>query len=212
MVDPVAEVGAIVLAGGRGRRLAPDKGGRLVAGASIVARVVRAASAVAGQVVIVGDAPLPAGIDLPVLHDEVPHAGPLHGLLLGLRALKTPVVLLLAWDMPFVTSGLLRYLSQSLGDCAAAVPNVDGQPQPLCAAYAQSCVPVIEALGDGVNLSMRALLPRLRVRWLDQHELLPFGDPRRLFFNVNTAADLDLAQAIAAPEAVESFPPSRRCL
>ncbi len=206
----MAEVGAIVLAGGRGRRLAPDKGCRLVAGTSLVARVVRAATAVAERVVVVGDAPLPTGIDLPVLHDEMPYAGPLHGLLLGLRALQTPVAMLLAWDMPFVTPELLRYLSRGLDGSAAAIPLVLGQPQPLCAAYAQSCAPVIEGMGDGVDLPMWALYPRLPVRWVNQHELAQYGDPRRLFFNVNTGADLELAQDLAARGSAPHLSQSRR--
>jgi molybdopterin-guanine dinucleotide biosynthesis protein A len=194
------EVGAIVLAGGQGRRLARDKGGLPVAGTPIVARVVEAAVLAAERVVVVGDAPLPAGIDLPVVPDEVPRAGPLHGLLLGLRALGTPLALLLAWDMPFVTSELLRYLTQTLGDCEAAVPLVEGRPQPLCAAYAQSCASQIEGLGDGINRPMRDLLARVWVRWVEEAEIRRFGDPRRLFFNVNTQADLDLAQMMAAQD------------
>lgn len=199
------EVGAIVLAGGRGRRLSPDKGRLLVANVPIVARVVGAAAQVAGRVVVVGGTSLPEGLDVSVVPDDVSYGGPLHALLLGLRALKTPRVLLLAWDMPFPTPELLRYLCESLGDDAAAIPVVDGQPQPLCAAYAASCVPVIEALSGGVSLPMWALFPRVPVRWVLEQELAQFGEPRRLFFNVNTAADLKLARAMATEEVSDVY-------
>jgi molybdopterin-guanine dinucleotide biosynthesis protein A len=196
----LADVGAIVLAGGRGRRLSPDKGRLVVAGRPIVTRALEAAAQVAERVVVVGSARLPSGLDVTVVPDDVPYGGPLHALLLGMRALGTRVALLVAWDMPFVSPQVLRYLCEGLGDDSAAIPVVDGQPQPLCAAYADSCAGVIESFGDGVNLPMWALFPRVPVRWVLEQELARFGEPRRLFFNVNTAADLELARAMATEE------------
>jgi hypothetical protein len=34
----------------------------------------------------------------------------------------------------------------------------------------------------------------LRARSIDEHELRGFGDPRRMFFSVNDASDLRLAE------------------
>jgi molybdopterin-guanine dinucleotide biosynthesis protein A len=65
-------------------------------------------------------------------------------------------------------------------------------------------------MGDGVDLPMWALYPRLPVRWVNQHELAQYGDPRRLFFNVNTGADLELAQDLAARGSAPHLSQSRR--
>jgi len=155
---------------------------------------------VAARIVVVGSEAIPTDTDVSVIPDEIPGAGPAHGLLVGLQAVGCPVALLVAWDMPFVEAPLLRFIAEQVGEYEAAVPVVGGQPEPLCAAYRQSCVPVLEALNRGVNVPMREVLVRLRVRWIEEHELRSFGDPTRLFFNVNTAADLATAQKMASGE------------
>ncbi|MEI6500891.1 MAG: NTP transferase domain-containing protein, partial [Armatimonadota bacterium] len=63
-------LGVAILAGGKGQRLRPDKGCLLVAGTPIVTRVVAAARSVTDQLLIVGSAPLPAGLTVPVVPDE----------------------------------------------------------------------------------------------------------------------------------------------
>lgn len=194
------QAGAIILAGGQGRRLAKDKGLLPVGGMPIVERVVRAARAVVGDVVVVGESCLPRGLNVPVVADETPGGGPAHGLWVGLRALEQPVAALVAWDMPFVTAELLGYLVEALEtgqDNQAAVPRLGGRPQPLCAAYRKSCIQVLETMQRGVNVAMSDLLARIRVNWVDAQEFARFGDPEKLLFNVNTRQDLELARCWA---------------
>lgn len=189
--------GAIILAGGRGRRLARDKGLLPIGGMPIVERVVRAAQAAVGEVVVVGEVCLPRGWGVLVVADETPGGGPAHGLWVGLRALKQPIAVLVAWDMPFVTAGLLGYLVEALQaspNDQAAVPRLDGRPQPLCAAYRKSCTEILERLQRGVNVPMKHLLAHLRIRWIDAEALSGLGEPEKLLFNVNTPQDLKLAQ------------------
>jgi len=193
--------GAIVLAGGRGSRLSRDKGCLLVGGAPIVARVVAAATAVCERVIVVGDAPLPEGLGVTAVADATPGGGPVQALGTGLRALGTPLCVLLAWDMPFVSAELLGHLVANADAFEAVVPRIGGRPQPLCAVYARACLPLIEALDEGRNVAMRDFVARLRVRWVEEDEVRPFGDPARLFLNVNT--DEDLARARAMTEAEE---------
>ena len=77
----------------------------------------------------------------------------------------------------------------------AAVPAHEGGQEPLCAAYAPSCLrPVREALAAG-NLRMTSFWPRVRVRLLDSAELAPFGPPGRLFHNLNAPSDYAMARA-----------------
>jgi molybdopterin-guanine dinucleotide biosynthesis protein A len=189
--------GAIVLAGGRGSRLSRDKGCLLVGGVPIVARVVAAARTACVRVMVVGDAPLPGGLDATVVADATPGGGPVQALGTGLGALGTPLGVLLAWDMPFVSVKLLRYLVANADAVEAVVPRIGGRPQPLCAVYAGACLPVIETLDEGRNAAMGEFLARLRVRWVEEDEVRPFGDSARLFLNVNTDEDLAKARAMA---------------
>lgn len=109
-----------------------------------------------------------------------------------------------AWDMPFVPSSLVGELARRVGGPAgrrvdAVVPVVDGKPEPLCAAYSKNTA---EAFADAVRtgiLKNSDVLGRLpNVVWLEEADLRRFGDPRVMFFNVNTPADLARAEEIAA--------------
>jgi molybdopterin-guanine dinucleotide biosynthesis protein A len=109
-------------------------------------------------------------------------------------------VIALAWDMPFVPVELIREMQSRLrGNTTAVVPIVDGRPEPLCAAYSVDAAARIAALVDGGTLKVGDILGRLPgVAWVADEELSQFGDPAVMFFNVNTPADLDRAQDIAA--------------
>jgi len=192
--------GAIILAGGKGERLRPDKGCLLVGGVPIVARVVAAARAVCEQVVIVGSAPLPEGLGVSVAADADGPAGPVRGLATGLSLLDTTHAYLLAWDMPFVEPALLGHMAAVIGADDAIVPRIAGRPQPLCALYARACLAALAALpprGEGRGPSLTDLLSQVSVHWLEEAELAAFGDPERILLNVNTPADLARAQELA---------------
>ena len=107
-------------------------------------------------------------------------------------------VLVVAWDMPFVTPALLRLLREKLTPSVyAAVPETS-ELQPFCAAYSRRCLPIIEAAIDAGELRVSALVDALPVvRRIGTSELARVGDPDRLFYNVNSPADLARAEAMA---------------
>jgi molybdopterin-guanine dinucleotide biosynthesis protein A len=84
------------------------------------------------------------------------------------------------------------------GASAAIAESEDG-PQPFCAAYTIACLSDVEraiARGDFRMSSVVAALPN--VSRVGEAEVRRFGDPERLFFNVNTPADLETAERLAA--------------
>lgn len=134
-----------------------------------------------------------------VRDDDTSHRGSLVGLRTALSAADGDDVLLVAWDMPFVTRALLRLLvSLQSRPVYAVVPEVDGRLEPLCAVYSGRCLGTVERrLAEG-ELRMGALIDDLPVvRRVGRGELSRFGDPARLFFNVNTADDLAAAERMA---------------
>ncbi len=128
------------------------------------------------------------------VHDPPGAAGPLAGLAAGLAAASHPTVVVVACDMPFLSDRLLAHLLELVEGCDAAVPLAGGGPQPLCAVYSRTCLPTVEALLRLGAFSMRDLLPRLRVKYLNESRCMEL-DPQGLsWFNVNTADDLRLAR------------------
>jgi molybdopterin-guanine dinucleotide biosynthesis protein A len=129
---------AVVLTGGRARRLGgAHKPGIEIGGQSLAARVVSAV-ADAVRVVVVGTAVPGARAD--AVTREVPAgAGPMAALAAGLAHVRAPVVATFAGDLPFLTAAAVAELRHALADepSAAAAVLVDdaGRDQPLCAVW-----------------------------------------------------------------------------
>ena len=89
---------AVILAGGRGRRLGGrDKGALTVAGTPLLQRVL-AACAGAERVIVAGQGPVPSGVHQ--VQEDPPGGGPVAGIVAGLELVRSPWVLLLAVDQP----------------------------------------------------------------------------------------------------------------
>lgn len=187
-----------VLAGGRSRRYGSDKALAELGGLTLSERAVRAVRPVARRVgIIANDGSNPVE-GVPVRPDLVRGAGPLAGILTALEwageeGLEGAIVL--ATDMPFVPSGLLRELAALLDEGAAVVPASPGPRglEPLCAVYGMRCLaPVRSALERGER-AVVAFFPEVQVRVLDLGRVSAYGDPEDLFFNVNRPADHERA-------------------
>ncbi|TDD72372.1 molybdenum cofactor guanylyltransferase [Jiangella aurantiaca] len=163
---------AVILAGGSGRRLGgTDKPALVVGGRTLLDRSVAAATeAGAAQIVVAGpqrDTVSP----VTWTREDPPGGGPLAGLAAGLAALDLApeAVVVLAADLPRVSSALVGRLLAGLGPDTDAVAVVDaaGWVQPLVAAYrAGPLRAALDAVGDPRNRPVRALLPGLRVATL----------------------------------------------
>ncbi len=129
--------------------------------------------------------------DLRVVADVRPGMGSLGGIYTAILAAPAPVVLA-AWDMPFVSTGLLRALADGLRDADACLPESNGPRglEPLCAAYGPACGPAIEASLEAGDLRAVGFHDRIKVGILSTTRVRTLGDPAALFFNVNTADDL----------------------
>lgn len=188
---PGAAALGVVLAGGRGSRLGGAKATAELAGRPLISYPL-AALAEAGLEVVVVAKPGTAreGLDavrLIVEPEEPVH--PLAGIVAALRQTGRPLVVL-GCDFPFVPPALVRALADAPE--RLVVPAPGGEPQPLVARWTPALLPALEealAREEALRRTVAALSPRL----LDDAEIARFGDPARVFFNVNTPADLDAA-------------------
>jgi len=179
-----------VVAGGRSRRMGRDKALLPWAGTTLLDHAIARLGAVCDEVrVLSGSEARYRDRGRPVDLDAVPDAGPLAGLAIALAVAAPREALLLGVDMPFVTADLLRGLRDALPGWDAVVPATKGGPEPLCAVYGAACLePVRAALAAG-DLKMTAFWSAVRVRKLAGAELAAFGDPDRLFRNLNHPSD-----------------------
>ena len=189
-----------IIAGGRATRFGGvAKGLERVGGVRMIDRVAAALGDSCDDLVIVAnDAAANRWIPgVRVVTDIRPGTGALGGLHAALVNSRE-AVLVLAWDSPFVPGGLLRAL-RSAGEAAGAdaalpVSNAPLGFEPLCAWYRTSCRAAVEHHLDSGDLRAGG--------WQDdiasvRVDVSPWGDPDEIFFNVNTPADLAMADATA---------------
>lgn len=191
----------VLLAGGGATRFGgAPKGLERVGGRRIIDRVAHVLRAVTDDLLLVansGDADrwLPG---VRTVRDVRVGAGALGGLHTALTHAEQDI-LLVAWDMPFVSAALLgelRRIGES-EDWDAVLPESDGSRrgvEPLCAWYAASCRSAVERTLDAGDLRVVGFHAQVRVARLPLDRVLAFGDPSRLFANVNTRDDLVAAE------------------
>jgi len=125
----------------------------------------------------------------PLVRDPERDGGALVGIAAGLAATDAEISLFLAVDLPLVPVALLRALLAAVAHADAAVPVADRGPEPLCAAYRRTCLDPIRLRLAADDRKMTAFWPDVRTRTLGTAELRAFGDPERLFLNVNDQDD-----------------------
>jgi molybdopterin-guanine dinucleotide biosynthesis protein A len=199
------EISAAILAGGRATRLGgADKASLVVGGRRILDRQLAALSPIAGEIRIIANAPARyAALGVPVSADAIAGAGPLGGVYTALLEARHDAVLVLACDLPFVTTRLLeRLVRESEGDEAidAVVPRSRRGLEPLCAVYRTRCTAVARRQIDAGELRMTAFLAALRVRELERDGSPAAEDEGTLFENVNTPHDYARARDRVAPD------------
>ncbi|MEU6427987.1 NTP transferase domain-containing protein [Microbispora sp. NPDC046973] len=147
---------AVILAGGRAERLGgADKPGALVGGLPLVERVA-AAVRDARAVVVVGPPRDMPGVLF--TREDPPGGGPVPALRAGLAEVRSPLVVLLAADLPFVVAGHVRALVAALPEDGAGAVLVDdeGREQWLTGAWRTAALRA--ALGAYEGRSLRGLL------------------------------------------------------
>ena len=197
----IAVQGAI-LAGGTASRMQGEPKGLLeVGGRRILDRLVDAFMEALGTLpLLVANAPgaVEWRTDLRVVSDRRPGSGSLGGLYTAVIEAPAPVVSV-AWDMPFVPAALLRELALGLANHDVCIPASGGRRgvEPLCAGYGPACGPAMAEALDRGDLRAIAFHRAVRVQVLAEEQVRQFGDPARLFFNVNTADELVRANGMA---------------
>jgi len=186
-------VAAIVLAGGRSRRFAPDKLAELVGGQTLLDLTLSAVPA-EFEVVLVGP-PRPTVRPVERVREQPPGGGPAAALVTGLRhALdrSAEALLVLPGDAPRAGAGALILLERLTADPATqAVVAVDedDRVQPLQLALSpRAAAALVELAGpeQGANVSARALVSEL------EPPATTWRLPRDQLFDVDTVEALQI--------------------
>ena len=181
---------AVILAGGKSRRMGRDKLALELDGLTLLESAVeRFSRGFAAVYISVADAGKYPGIMSPRVVDAIPGAGPLSGLHAALSQLPCDGVFLVAADLPFSRpDAALRIIELCGGRDAAVIELADGKIEPLFGYYRKSLLPSCEAALASGDFRMSEVLRRGDARYVSPGELGGLWD-ERLIFNVNFPDD-----------------------
>jgi molybdopterin-guanine dinucleotide biosynthesis protein A len=157
---------ALVLAGGRARRLGgADKPAVPVGGVPMIDIVLAAVDGARATIVVGPRRPLSRHV---LWTTESPRGGgPVAAIAAGLSRVSCDVVVVLAADLPFVTASTVDSLVEGIGPFDGAVGLFEGRSQPLCAAYRVSSLrAAIDALRPVPGAAVREMVATLRLAHL----------------------------------------------
>ncbi|MGH7445400.1 MAG: molybdenum cofactor guanylyltransferase [Longimicrobiales bacterium] len=204
-----ARVCGAAIAGGRSTRYGSPKSFATVGERMLIERVLDALRAVSDeQIIIANDPAAYERFGLPVRADVLAGAGAIagiHAALLYAAEHGCSGVLAVACDMPFPSADLLRALRDHAVRQGAdvVVPASDGPRgmEPLFAYYAIACIAPIERAVARDDRRVIGFHDDVHVALLPAEDVRRFGDPARMFMNVNTPAERARAEALAALDA-----------
>lgn len=195
-------ISAVILAGGRSKRLGVNKAFVQIGGQALIERVISRLRELSDDLIIVANEPgLFQGLGARVTGDVFPGKASLGGIYSGLLVARHDYALVVGCDMPFLSRGLLRYMILVAPGYDAIVPFYDNYLEPLHTIYHKTSLEVMREMLEADRLRISELFGRQHIRQVTVEEIASF-DPQRLsFFNINTPQDLQRAQELSAQEA-----------
>lgn len=133
-----------ILAGGLSQRMGRDKARLRLGRRTLLGHIRAEASALGGRVRV-------------IRRDVVPRCGPLGGVITALRTTRSPAVLLLACDMPFITAALLRRLLRVSRNGTRSVFASGGNLAGFPLVLPRNALPQVEELVAAGQLSLQQL-------------------------------------------------------
>lgn len=136
-------VGAIILAGGKSRRMGMDKSMLLVNGRPAIEHILSQLEPLFEQILIsANDKDKYAYLGRPIVQDKQPGAGPIMGIVSALEQAKSNINFVVACDIPVIDKPFLNKMLEGAEKYDAVIPVSDGgHLEPLFAIYNKSLVP-----------------------------------------------------------------------
>jgi molybdopterin-guanine dinucleotide biosynthesis protein A len=166
-------------------------------GVALVVRTARLVESAARRCAIVGDTVRLEGLELEVIEDDLPGAGPLGGLATALSASEAEWNLVVACDLPYLTREWLEFLIGRAvrSEADAVLPMNERGAEPLCAVYHKRAEAAIRAALDRGVRKVTDGLAEVRIEFIEPREWKGFDSEGLLFKNMNSPADYEEAKS-----------------
>lgn len=185
----ISKLHGILLAGGMSRRFGSPKAFALYKGKYFYQWILEAMNKYVGEVTIVSHESLFSKFSshgkYHLILDEERYRGfgPLAGIYSAMKHTNAKWYLVMACDTPNMTSDFVRkLLCFNRDDVDIVIPTINGKMQPLAGLYHHRVFPMIEDLLDHGDYSVKSLLKKCKIRFVNETELLL---DEKVFWNIN---------------------------
>ena len=195
-------VGALVLCGGRSRRMGTSKAWLRFGEETLLQRVVRVLTSTIEPVSVVS-APgqrLPRlPVNVGIVHDRVSDRGPLEALAAGLEAIsrQADAAFVCGCDSPFLRPEFALRLARLSDEADITVPYAGGRLHPLAAVYRVSVLPLIHDMLDAGTFRLTTLTERCCCRRVPGSALRDVDPELESLRNINTPEEYSDALSTA---------------
>lgn len=193
MIKEEVTIGAVILTGGRGRRLGYPKELLSLNGRRVIERILEVLRLFFSEIHVVSNSAISFDQvgEIKVFPDLIPDCGPLGGIYTGLKMSSRDQVFFVGCDMPFLRPGLIaeeiKIARLNRYDCI--IPSGPSGIEPLHAIYSRSVLSGLEEVLRKKKLSINKFSSRFNSFYLK----VDSGDLSS-FFNINTMEDLNEAR------------------
>lgn len=185
------KISAVLLAGGESRRMGKDKATLLFHGTPLWQTQLELLRKLEPTEIFVSARtdPVWRPADAQFVADNPPSCGPLSGLAVSLAKMRTPHLLALAIDMPFMTEKYLKLLCGHIEPGRGVVAKIDDRFEPLAAIYPQEVLENVQGALSGSDFSLQTVTDHL-IEAGKLRVMPATSQERKLFLNLNESADL----------------------
>lgn len=202
MLSTKQTVTAVILAGGKSRRMGENKAFLRLGNCTLIEHVIQKIECISDELLIISNNPQEyTHLGIQTHSDIIKNVGTLGGIHAGLSYATNDITICVGCDNPFLDSNLLLYLVSRLGEHDAVVPytyceNENITLQTLCAVYSKRCLPIIEQMLNDAELRVHALKEHANLLRINPNTWKEFDPEGHSFFNVNTPEDFDNAKVL----------------
>lgn len=199
----IQDVSGVVLAGGKSKRMGRDKRHLSVHGKPLLDRVTSVLLELFPEVLLVlAEEDISRQDDrIRIVTDLIPDCAAVGGLYTGLYHSRCPRVFVVACDMPFINPAVIELFLQKTDATDIVVAQLVTGLQPLHGLYAKRCLPILKDMIDDRDFRLQNIAgkPGLTVHRVLETEITRLDPQLVSFLNLNSPADLELANKIIVP-------------
>lgn len=193
----------IILAGGQSSRMGQNKALMRMSGVTVIERIASELDKIVDELLIVTNSLREYDfLKIQLVEDEQKGKGPLAGIQAGLKASRSDQNLIVACDMPFISTSLGQFLLEELRDYQAAIPKLDGRIHPLFGAYHKDVLPMVTQCLANNELRIQSLLHHVQVKMVTEDMLGSQGIrvEETAVFNMNDQIEYEKALRLGRDE------------